>query len=69
MVSGSGQIVATEPFGTETNLHIASGDQVVVVVVEPRHAPSVGETVVISCEPSDIYIFDADDGHLLSHGL
>jgi len=68
-VSASGRIVATEPFGTETNLHVALGDQVVVLVVEPRQAPPVGETVIVSCAPSDVYVFDAGDGRLLSHGL
>jgi multiple sugar transport system ATP-binding protein len=69
MICGSGRIVATEPFGTETNLHVALGDQVVVLVVEPRQAPPVGEVIVVSCAPSDVYVFDAGDGRLLSHGL
>jgi ABC-type sugar transport system ATPase subunit len=68
-VSCSGRVVATEPFGTETNLHVALGDQVVVLVVEPRQAPAVGEPVVVSCAPADVYVFDTADGRLLSHGL
>jgi len=68
-VSGKGKIVATEPFGTETNLHVALNDQVVVMVVEPRLAPRVGEEVTVSCAANDIYVFDAGDGRLLSHGL
>jgi ABC-type sugar transport system ATPase subunit len=68
-VSGAGRVLVTEPFGTETYLHVALEDQVVVLVIEPRQAPAVGESVVVSCPAADVYVFDAADGRLLSHGL
>jgi ABC-type sugar transport system ATPase subunit len=68
-ISGSGRIVAIENFGTETNLHVSLQGQIVVMVVEPSQAPRVGEEVTVSCAPADIYVFDRDDGRMLSIGL
>lgn len=67
--AATGQVVVIEPLGTETNVHVAIGGATIVLVVDPRQAPSVGDTVKISCAPSDIYVFDAADGRLISHGL
>lgn len=67
--AGEGRVVATEPLGTETNLHVALGDQTVVMVVGPRGAPAVGTAVTVSCAPDHVHVFDAVDGRLLSHGL
>jgi multiple sugar transport system ATP-binding protein len=68
-VLGSGRVVATEPLGTETNVHVAAGDATIVVVVNPREAPQVGDGVELSCAPGDVYLFDADDGRLIRHGF
>jgi hypothetical protein len=40
-----------------------------VLVTEPRHSVSVNETIEISCPPSDVYVFDAEDGRLLTHSI
>jgi multiple sugar transport system ATP-binding protein len=68
-VSAKGRVIAVEPFGTETNLHVSLDGEMVVLVVEPKGAPRVGEEVTVFCSPSDLYVFDAGDGRLLSHGL
>ncbi len=68
-VVGAGRVMATEPLGTETNVHVSLGDSVVVLVSEPRLALAAGSTVEVSCPPADVYVFDASDGHLISHGL
>jgi multiple sugar transport system ATP-binding protein len=68
-VVGSGRVIAVEPLGTETNLHVALGDASVVLVTDPRQAAAVGDDIDVSCTPSDVYVFDAGDGRLLSHGI
>jgi multiple sugar transport system ATP-binding protein len=68
-ISAKGRVVALEPFGTETNVHVSLGGETVVLVAEPKSAPRTSEEVTVSCSPSDLYVFDAGDGRLLSHGL
>ena len=69
LVAGEGRVVAIEPLGTETNLHVALGDQTVVMVVGPRDAPAVGTAVTVGCATDHVHVFDAADGRLLCHGL
>src|SRR5689334_18047632 len=68
-LSAKGRVVALEPFGTETNVHATLGDHTVVLVADPKKAPRAGEEITVFCSPSDLYVFDAGDGRLLSHGL
>jgi ABC-type sugar transport system ATPase subunit len=64
-----GRVSVIEPLGTQTHVHVVVRDHDLVAVVDPKDAPAVDEPVDVSCARDDIYLFDADTGRTLAHGI
>jgi multiple sugar transport system ATP-binding protein len=59
------QVQVVEPAGSETYLHVAAGEALVVARVAASFRPPVGTTVHIGVESEDAHVFDADSGQTL----
>ena len=55
----SGEVVAVEPLGSETLVHLAVGGETVIATAPGRVVPKVGSTLAARAEPGSLYLFDA----------
>jgi multiple sugar transport system ATP-binding protein len=58
-----------EFLGEEGHLLVESGDVQLTVVTEPYWNFEKGETVGLSAEPSEIFLFDPDNEKAITHGI
>jgi multiple sugar transport system ATP-binding protein len=49
-----------EPIGHESIVYATSGDEKLVVIFEPQHAPRAGETITLTVAPERVHLFDAE---------
>jgi multiple sugar transport system ATP-binding protein len=69
LIFAGGCVSVLEPIGTQTHVHVGLAGHDLVAVVEPRDAPQPGDQVTLTCDPADVYLFDAESGRTLLHGI
>ncbi|MET3926788.1 sn-glycerol-3-phosphate ABC transporter ATP-binding protein UgpC [Devosia sp. 2618] len=55
----TGEVVAVEPLGAETLVHLQLGDTAVVATAPGRVVPKIGSTLTVTAEAGSLYLFDA----------
>ncbi|KKC39721.1 ABC transporter ATPase [Devosia epidermidihirudinis] len=58
-LSATGTVVAVEPLGSETLVHLQLAGETVVATAPGRVVPAIGSTVSVAAEVGSLYLFDA----------
>lgn len=62
----SGQVTLREPLGSETLIYVATEAGEVIAKADGRTPPDLGAHVILSADPGNVHVFDADTGVALT---
>lgn len=65
--TATGNVVAVEPLGSETLVHVQIGTSQVIATAPGRVVPAIGSTVTLHAQPGSLYLFDAATEKALGH--